>query len=116
MGGRRVEAPARLKGGSWGAFGSRGRQNTLTNFWQCFTRGGCVIPSYWLRTLAQSRPRVIEAITRDRNGDKWPAGIGGDRSGDRGVLRARVVVLREIFGMIRPEPARPAPLPPATAL
>jgi hypothetical protein len=25
--------------GVMGAFGSRGRQNTLTNFWQCFTRG-----------------------------------------------------------------------------
>jgi hypothetical protein len=35
---------------------------------------------------------------------------------DRYPLSPRIVVLREILGKLRPEPARPAPLPPATAL
>ena len=32
--------------------------------------------------------------------------------GDRYPLSPRIVVLKEILGMMRPEPARPAPLPP----
>ena len=35
---------------------------------------------------------------------------------DRGPLLPRIVVLKEILGMMRPEPARPAPGTPATAL
>jgi hypothetical protein len=31
--------------------------------------------------------------------------------GDRYPLSPRIRVLKEIFGMMRPEPARPAPLP-----
>jgi hypothetical protein len=32
--------------------------------------------------------------------------------GDRYPLSPRIVALKEILGMMRPEPARPAPLPP----
>jgi hypothetical protein len=32
--------------------------------------------------------------------------------GDRYPLSPRIVALREILGMLRPEPERPAPLPP----
>jgi hypothetical protein len=32
--------------------------------------------------------------------------------GDRHPLSPRIRVLKEILGMVRPEPARPAPLPP----
>jgi hypothetical protein len=32
--------------------------------------------------------------------------------GDRYPLSPRIVALKEILGMIRPEPAHPAPLPP----
>jgi hypothetical protein len=32
--------------------------------------------------------------------------------GDRYPLSPRIVVLKEILGMLRPEPARPEPLPP----
>jgi hypothetical protein len=31
---------------------------------------------------------------------------------DRYPLSPRIVALKEILGMLRPEPARPAPLPP----
>ena len=32
--------------------------------------------------------------------------------GDRYPLSPRIVALKEILGMMRPDPARPAPLPP----
>ena len=32
--------------------------------------------------------------------------------GDRYPLSPRIVVLKEVLGMMRPEPAHPAPLPP----
>jgi hypothetical protein len=35
---------------------------------------------------------------------------------DRYPLSARIRVLKEILGMLRPEPTRPAPLPPRRAL
>jgi hypothetical protein len=36
--------------------------------------------------------------------------------GDRYPLSPRIVAVKEILGMMRPEPARPTPLSPATAL
>ena len=59
----------------------------------------CIYPGMHLELTDEQTEALIRELSLIIDGDRYP-------------LSPRIVVLKEILGQLRPEPARPAPLPP----